>query len=102
MHKKNKNDRKVSKKGLILALKIGLGTSVAMYIATVLGLQNAGSAGIITLLTIVTTKWETFRLSGARLVTFVAAVLFSILLFHEFSAIKEAKILGKCNTKKQV
>ena len=82
MHKKNKNDRKVSKKGLILALKIGLGTSVAMYIATVLGLQNAGSAGIITLLTIVTTKWETFRLSGARLVTFVAAVLFSILLFQ--------------------
>ena len=82
MPKREKRERRLTRKALILALKIGIGTSVAMYIATVLGLQNAGSAGIITLLTIVTTKWETLRLSWARLVTFVAAVGFSVILFQ--------------------
>lgn len=82
MPKKEKKKKTLDKKALILALKIGLGTSVAMFIATALNLQNAGSAGIIALLTIVTTKWETFRLSWARMVTFAAAALLSIFLFQ--------------------
>ena len=73
--------KKIDKKMLILALKIAIGTSAAMFIAQALHLQNAGSAGTIALLTIMTTKWETVRLTVARIVTFAIAVLLVILIF---------------------
>lgn len=73
--------KKIDKKMLIQALKIAIGTSVAMFIAQALHLQNAGSAGIIALLTIMTTKWETVRLTVARIATFVIAVLLVLLIF---------------------
>ncbi len=73
--------KKIDKKTLIIALKIAIGTSVAMFIAQTLHLKNAGSAGTIALLTIVTTKWETVRLSIARIVTFAIAVLLVMLIF---------------------
>ena len=72
---------KLNKKILILSLKIALGSSAAMLIAQTLQLQNAASAGIIALLTIVTTKWETVKLSIARIITFLIAVVLSLLLF---------------------
>lgn len=74
-------ENKVNKKILIHALKIAVGSSAAMLIAQSLELQNATSAGTIALLTIVTTKWETIRLSLARMVTFAIAVLLAILTF---------------------
>ncbi len=73
--------KKIDKKMLILAFKIAIGTSAAMFIAQALHLQNAGSAGTIALLTIVTTKWETVRLTVARIVTFAISILLVLLIF---------------------
>lgn len=73
--------KKIDKKMLIIALKIATGTSAAMFIAQALHLQNAGSAGTIALLTILTTKWETIRLSVARIVTFAISALLVLFIF---------------------
>jgi len=59
---------------VLLSAKIGIGASVAIYIAELLKLQYATSAGIITLLTLTTTRWGTFRLSLQRLLTYVVSV----------------------------
>ena len=47
------------KKVLLLDAKIAVGSSAAIYIAQILGLEYEASAGTIALLTLVTTKWET-------------------------------------------
>lgn len=57
-------------KALLLALKVAIGGSAAYYIAELMQLEFASSAGIIALLTLQTTKWETFRLSLRRVITF--------------------------------
>ena len=59
------------KKILLLALKIGVGGRSAYYIAELLNLQYSSSAGIIALLTLQTTKWETLKLSVRRVFTYV-------------------------------
>ncbi len=66
------NDKKRFKlrKIALLALKIGIGGSFAYYLATILGLQYAASAGTICLLTLQTTKLETLKLSSRRLLSF--------------------------------
>ncbi len=63
------------------AFKIALGSSTAIYIATILDLQFAVAAGSITLLTIVTTKWETLHLSCFRLLTFSVSITTIFILF---------------------
>lgn len=73
------------RKTLILAVKIAVGSSAAIYIAQMLGLEYAISAGTITLLTLLTTKWETVRLSAFRLVTFAVTIL---LAWASFAHIK--------------
>ena len=77
--------KKELRKNWLPALKIAVGSSVAIGLAEALSLQNASSAGIIALLTIVTTKWETMRLSLYRLITFLITVLLCFLLFHLLS-----------------
>lgn len=67
---------------LLLAAKIGIGASAAMYLAELLQLQYASSAGIITLLTLITTRWGTFRLSVQRLATYGVSVLLCWVIFH--------------------
>ena len=67
--------KKEWKKIVIQTGKIAVGSSAAIYIAQTLGLENAASAGTITLLTIVTTKRETLKLSAYRLITFAVSVL---------------------------
>jgi len=67
---------------LLLSLKIGIGASAAYFVAEILGLSFASSAGIITLLTLQTTKWETFRLSIRRLLTFFFTFALCWVLFH--------------------
>lgn len=62
------------RKMLLLSAKIAIGSSIAIYIAELLHLQYATSAGIITLLTLITTKWETFKLSFLRLLTYAISV----------------------------
>ena len=73
------------RKTLLLAVKIAVGSSAAIYIAQMLGLEYAISAGTITLLTLLTTKWETVRLSAFRLVTFAVTIL---LAWASFAHIK--------------
>lgn len=59
---------------ILMSAKIGIGASVAIYIAEHLNLQYATSAGIITLLTLITTRWGTFRLSLQRVITYAVSV----------------------------
>lgn len=61
------------KRALLLAGKIAIGSSLAIYSAELLHLQFSSSAGIVTLLTLVTTKKGTLKLSLARVVTFFLA-----------------------------
>ena len=70
------------RKMLLLAAKIGIGASIAIYIAQCLELEYATSAGIITLLTVITTKWETIKLSFLRLLTYAISVAVCWLIFH--------------------
>ena len=69
------------KRALLLAGKIALGSSLAIYTADLLHLQYAASAGIVTLLTVVTTQKETLRLSVARIATFLIAALIAMATF---------------------
>lgn len=80
-----KLERKV-RKTLMLAIKICIGSSLSIYIATHLHLQFATSAGTITLLTLLTTKWETMRLSVSRLLTFVMTVGIAWITFTHCSS----------------
>lgn len=59
------------KKILLLALKIGIGGSLAYCIAEFMQLQFASSAGIIALLTLQTTRWETLKLSIRRVISYL-------------------------------
>lgn len=67
---------------ILLSTKIGIGASAAIYIAELLNLQYATSAGIIALLTLITTRWGTFRLSMQRLLTYTASVVICWLVFN--------------------
>ncbi|MCI9125192.1 MAG: hypothetical protein HFH35_14225 [Eubacterium sp.] len=72
------------KKTLLLAVKIAIGSSVAIYIAQEMQMEYPISAGTITLLTLLTTKWETVKLSAFRLVMFAVSVLAAWLAFTHF------------------
>ncbi|MFI3172297.1 MAG: aromatic acid exporter family protein [Eubacteriales bacterium] len=72
---------------LIQAGKIMLGSSVAMVIAMHLNLEFATSAGIIALLTILTTKLETLRLSLYRIITYGVTVLLSWMVFQHIDSV---------------
>ena len=61
------------KRAALLAGKIALGSSLAIYTAEFLHLEFSSSAGIVTLLTLITTKKGTLKLSIARVVTFFLA-----------------------------
>lgn len=56
---------------LLLSVKIAIGASLAIYIAEYLQLEYAASAGIITFLSVLTTKWGTLKLSLLRILTFL-------------------------------
>ncbi|MEY8493545.1 aromatic acid exporter family protein [Lachnospiraceae bacterium 29-91] len=83
--KRIKKELAKKRKTLLLAVKIAVGSSAAIYIAQLLGLEYAISAGTITLLTLLTTKWETVRLSAFRFVTFAVTIL---LAWASFAHIK--------------
>lgn len=70
------------RKLLLLSAKIGVGASAAICIAQALNLEYATSAGIITLLTLITTRWETLKLSLLRLVTYAISVALCWVIFH--------------------
>ena len=74
------------RKILLLAVKIGLGSSIAIYIAQALRLEYAVSAGTVTLLTVMASKWETIRLSVARFASFLTTILLGWLIFSNISS----------------
>ncbi|MBQ8822724.1 MAG: hypothetical protein IJZ82_08790 [Lachnospiraceae bacterium] len=74
-------DKKKMKRILVKAIKIGLGSSLAILLASFLELQYQIFAGTITLLTILTTRWETIRLSFYRVITFFISVAVCWLVF---------------------
>lgn len=64
------------------ALKIAVGSGLAIVLANLLNLKYDIFAGTITLLTILTTKWETIRLSLCRVATFLFTVVVCFLVFN--------------------
>lgn len=71
--------RRIIEKRLLLAIKIAVGSAAAVYIAEALHLEYAVSAGTVTLLTLMGTKWDTVRLSFVRLGTFMFTVVLAFL-----------------------
>lgn len=71
--------RRILEKRLLLAVKIAVGSAAAVYIAEALHLEYAVSAGTVTLLTLMGTKWETLKLSFIRLGTFLLTTALSFL-----------------------
>lgn len=65
------------------ALRTGIGSSLAILFAEFFSLEFSSSAGIITLLTLASTKTETIQLGINRISTFLITMLFT-LVFHFF------------------
>lgn len=81
-------DRQKMKMNLIAALKIGLGSALAIFIAYLLHLPNAASAGTIALLTIMAqTRRQTLTLIGRRFLSYIMTVGLCFLIFPTISNI---------------
>lgn len=76
------NKKKEIKKIVLRAFKIGVGSSVALVIASMLELDQVAPAGTIALLTLMSTKWDTVRLSIYRILSFFIAVLLAGTIFN--------------------
>ena len=74
------------RKIILLSLKIGIGSSLALYLAQSMGLDYAVSAGTITLLTLMTPKSETVKLAASRFATFTMTVLIAWMLFSNINS----------------
>lgn len=70
------------KRNVLWALKIAVGCSLAIWLAHFLELEHSTLAGSIALLTLVSTKWGTVKLSLYRLITFVISVALALLCFN--------------------
>ena len=75
---------KLKEINLFFLLKTGIGSAIAILIATNLGLAYSASAGIITLLTIQNTKKETIFIAFKRIVAFILAVAIAYIIFSLF------------------
>lgn len=84
-HTQNEVNRGYVRKQMIFACKVALGTCCAIVTAEKLKLDFASSAGIITLLTILSTKWETLRLAASRVASFGITIFLSWLIFGHMS-----------------
>ena len=72
--------KKKLKKTVLLAAKIAIGCGIAIYAAEAMHLQYAVSAGTVTLLSLLGTKWETVKFSVVRVGTFFFTVMLIFLL----------------------
>lgn len=77
----DRNEKRRWKNLLLQSAKIGIGSSAAIFIATQMELQFSASAGTIALLTLMTTRWETLKLSLYRIVMYVVCAVLSALIF---------------------
>ena len=66
---------------MLKAAKIALGSSITIYAAHILHLDYEISAGTIALLIIVTTKWETLKLSLFRMITLLITIVLAWTVF---------------------
>ena len=71
-----------TKRILILSLKIGIGSALAIIMAYFFQLDNPTSAGTIALLSLLTTKWGTLKLVFRRISTFFLTILLCFLFFE--------------------
>ncbi len=78
MFKKKKEFKKI----VLRAFKIGVGSSAAMVAASMMGLEQVTPAGTIALLTLMSTKWDTVKLSVYRILSFFIAVLLAGVIFN--------------------
>lgn len=62
-------------------LKVAIGSTIAVLIAQYFSIEYATSAGIITLLTIQTTRKETLQVSIKRILSFIIAMSLASILF---------------------
>ena len=72
-------------KYLAVALKTAIGSCTAILAAEQFHLDFASSAGIIALLTLINTRWDTLRLSAVRLISFFATVILAWMIFSHMS-----------------
>lgn len=72
----------IKKLNIMKIIKVAAGSSIAILLANILGLQNSLSAGIITLLSIQDTKKETLLIAIKRLIAFFLAVGIAYILFE--------------------
>ena len=75
-HKKSEITDKI-----IFTVKIAVGSCISIVLAEYMGLDFVSSAGIITLLTILTTKWATVKLAFNRILSFIVTVCISKIAF---------------------
>lgn len=66
------------------AAKIGIGSALAIVIAEFFGLEYATSAGSVTLLTILSTKWETVKLAYSRVLSFLITMFLAFIYYTCF------------------
>lgn len=74
----NMETRRKLEKRLLLAVKIAVGSAAAIYIAEAMHLEYAVSAGTVTLLSLLGTKWETVKVSAVRIGTFFLTSLLAV------------------------
>ncbi len=72
----------MNKETLIRSCKITVGAVLAILIATLLGLKYSATAGIITILSILTTKRETLQTAAGRTLAFLCALLIAAVCYH--------------------
>ncbi len=77
----------MNKNLLLRATKIGVGSTLAVFLGSILGLQYATTAGVVTLLTIRNTKKGTLEVSMNRLLSFVVSMLFIMAISYFISDI---------------
>ncbi len=70
------------KRLVLTALKIAIGSSMAVVVAQFFQLQYATSAGIIALLTVQNTRKDTIQLTLERLLSFILCVALIFVCFH--------------------
>ena len=70
----------------IYALKIALGSSVAIFIANIIGLQFATQAGVICVFSMLATANDTIKISFVRLVSYIVTAVAAAIAFYFFKS----------------
>lgn len=70
----------------IYALKIALGSSVAIFIANIIGLQFATQAGVICVFSMLATAKDTIKISFVRIVSYAVTAIGAAIAFYFFKS----------------